>query len=96
MLRIFPSFPVTAHDAKTRKVECYALQGYLAHKKQRLPRTLQKNYAHGHMEVLGGRAVSYERGAPVRVYALRFTPYFHASGFPFLPGQAPRCQDLQG
>jgi hypothetical protein len=41
------------------------VQGYLAHKKQRPPRTLQEDYAQGHMVVLGGVAVSYERGTPV-------------------------------
>ena len=43
------------------------LQGYLAHQKQRHPRTLQKGYAQGSRVVLGGWAVSYERGAPVGV-----------------------------
>jgi len=43
-----------------------ALQGYLAHKKTPPPRTLQEPYAWGPMVVLGGGAVSYERGTPVR------------------------------
>ena len=39
------------------------LQGYLAHqKKKRRPRTLQQGYACGPMVILGGWAVSYERG----------------------------------
>jgi len=38
------------------------IQGYLAHKKQRPPRTLQQGYAWGPMAVLRGGAVSYERG----------------------------------
>ena len=42
------------------------LQGYLAHKKQRPPRTLQKDYAWGPMVTLGGGAVSYGRGTPVQ------------------------------
>ena len=41
------------------------VQGYLAHKKPRPLRTLQKDYAQGPMEVLRGGAVSYERGTPV-------------------------------
>jgi len=41
------------------------LQGYLAHKKQRPPRTLQWDYAYGPMAVLVGENVSYERGTPV-------------------------------
>ena len=43
-----------------------ALQGCLAHKKQRPPRTLQQDYAWGPIVVRGGGAVSYERGTPVR------------------------------
>ena len=35
-----------------------AIQGYLAHMKQRPPRTLQLDYAQGTMVVLGGVAVS--------------------------------------
>ena len=41
------------------------IQEYIAHKKQRPLRTLQEDYAQGPTVVLGGRAVSYERGAPV-------------------------------
>ena len=41
------------------------LQGYLAHKKKRFARTLQQDYAQGLMVVLGGEALSYERGTPV-------------------------------
>ena len=41
------------------------LQGYLAHKKLRPPRALQKEDAYGPMVVLGKRAASYERGTPV-------------------------------
>ena len=36
------------------------LQGYLAHKKQRPPRTLQKEHAQGPVVVLRGWALSYE------------------------------------
>ena len=50
------------------------VQGYLAHKKQLLPRTLHEEYAEGPMVVLwvlwgsyGG--VSHERGTPVGAYA---------------------------
>ena len=42
-----------------------SIQGYLAHKKQRRPRTLQYGCAQGLMVVLGRWAVSYERGTPV-------------------------------
>ena len=35
-------------------VGIWALQGYLAHEKQRPPRTLQKDSASGPMAVLGG------------------------------------------
>ena len=57
------------------------VQGYLAHKKQRPPRSLQQDYAqgpmvvsgggvqsdytHGPMVVLAGGAFSYERGTPI-------------------------------
>ena len=41
-----------------------ALQGYIAHKKQRAPRTLHQDYAQGPMEALEEGAVSYERGTP--------------------------------
>ena len=41
------------------------VKGYLAQKKQRQPRTLQKGYALGPVVVLGGWVVSYERGTPV-------------------------------
>ena len=44
------------------------VQGYLAHKKPRPLRTLQKDYAKGPMVVLGGGAVSYVRGTPVCVW----------------------------
>ena len=42
-----------------------ALQGYLAHKQQRQPSTLQYDYIYVPVVVLGGGAVSYERGYPV-------------------------------
>ena len=42
-----------------------AAHGYLAHKEQRPPRTLQEDYAQHPTVVLGGGAVSYERGTPV-------------------------------
>ena len=42
-------------------------QGYLAHKKQRPPRTLKQDYAWGPMVVLGEIAVCYERGTPVNL-----------------------------
>ena len=41
------------------------IQGYLAHKKQRSPRTLQYDSASVLGVVQGGVAVSYERGTPV-------------------------------
>ena len=41
------------------------VQGCLAHKKQRSPRTLQQDYAYGPMVVLKGGAVSYERSSQV-------------------------------
>ena len=41
------------------------VQGYLAHKKERPPGTLQWEYAEGPMVVIGGGAVSYEWGTPV-------------------------------
>ena len=41
------------------------IQGYLAHKKLSPARTLLQDYAWGPTVVLGGGAVSYERGTPV-------------------------------
>ena len=41
------------------------VQGYLAHKKTRFPRTLQRSYAYAPMAVLGGGAFFYEPGTPV-------------------------------
>ena len=41
------------------------ISGYLVHKKQNPPRTLQQDYAQDPTVVLGGGAVSYERGTPV-------------------------------
>ena len=41
------------------------VHGYLAHKKQHPPMTLQKEYAKGPMQALVGGGVSYERGTPV-------------------------------
>ena len=46
------------------------LQGYLTYKKTHTPRTLPQAYAWGPRGVLGGWAVSYERGTPVRGQAL--------------------------
>ena len=42
------------------------VQGYLADKKPAHPMTLQWAYAKGPMVVLGGVAVSCERGTPLR------------------------------
>ena len=42
-----------------------ALQGYLDHKKQRPPMTLQREYAQGPLAALTGVVVSYERSTPV-------------------------------
>ena len=46
-------------------LDCGGLQGYLAHKKQPPNWTLQQPNAQGSTVVLGGGAVSYERGTPV-------------------------------
>jgi len=46
------------------------VQGYLAHKKHPPPRSLQEDYILGPRVVLGGVAVSYERGIPVLRVAL--------------------------
>ena len=52
------------------------LQGYLAHKKERPPRTLQQDYVWGPTVVQGGGAVSYERGTPVEdPYGLLLSEY---------------------
>jgi len=45
-----------------------SIQGYLAHKKTPSPRSLQLGYAFGPTAVLGGVAVSYERGTPVLIW----------------------------
>ena len=44
---------------------CWLVQGYLAHKKHPPPGNLQYDYTLGLMVVLGGEAVSYERGTHV-------------------------------
>ena len=41
------------------------IEGYLAHEKHHLPRTLQWHYSWGRMMVLEGAAFSYEQGNPV-------------------------------
>ena len=47
------------------------VQGCLAHKKQRPPRTPQKDYTYDPSVVLGGGgAASYERGTPVEPFLL--------------------------
>ena len=46
------------------------VQGYLAHKKQPPPRSLQEDRAEGPMGILGGWAFSYERGTPVAPIAI--------------------------
>jgi hypothetical protein len=51
-------------------------RGYLAHRKQRPPRTLQKDCAKGPMVILGGGVVSYERGTPVGRACLELQDYF--------------------
>ena len=64
--------------------EVQGLQGYLAHKKQQPPRTLQKDYAQGHMVALRWGAVSYERGTPVlkqRPLIENISLGFHVNGF---------------
>ena len=60
-----------------RPSNCYLLQGYLAHKKQRHPRTLQ--LALGTMMVLGRGAADYERGSPVQ-HVLPFRSYWASEG----------------
>ena len=57
-------------DPRGRECPLYSrdrtsLQGYLAREKQRLPRTLQWDYAQGPLVDLWGGAVSYERGTSV-------------------------------
>ena len=46
-------------------VGCCALQGYLAHKETHPKGPYSKDHAQGPTAVLGGGAVSYERGTPV-------------------------------
>ena len=46
----------------------WCIQGYLAHKKQRPPGTLQKDYVEdlgSHRGTRGGGCFSYERGTPL-------------------------------
>ena len=52
-------------DPKTQNPTPNPLQGYLVYKKQRPSKTIQQDYAKGPTVVLGGWAVSYERGIPV-------------------------------
>ena len=54
----------------------WGVEGYLTYKKTPPPRTLQETYAYGPSAVLGGGAVSYERGTPV---GFRATPINHAN-----------------
>ena len=60
--RLIPAGPAPALDIH--------LQGYLAHERYPPPRTLQQDYAQGPLVVLGGGAISYERGTPVCPYLL--------------------------
>ena len=57
--------PVRAHQFEKPNKREKHLHGYLAHKKTNPPRTLPQAYAYGPSGVLGGWAVSYERGTPV-------------------------------
>ena len=57
-----PDCPAGDLHARSMPRSRMSIQGYLALKKQRLPRKLQKDCAEGPMVVLGG-AVSDERGA---------------------------------
>jgi hypothetical protein len=52
------------------------VQGYLAHKKQRPPRTLPKAYAQGPRAVPGGVAISHEQGTlvPEKTFKMRRLP----------------------
>jgi len=64
------------------------VQVYLVHKKQIHPRTLQSAYAKGPMLVLGGGALSYERGTPVMADPRKTTThhmqYMYVFTIPFL------------
>ena len=50
------------------------LQGYLAHKKQRPPKTLQQDYDQGPMEALWGGGVFYERGTHIGEHPMHSEP----------------------
>ena len=56
---------------------CLQVQGYLVHTKHHRPRTLQQDNAEGPTVLLGGGAVSYERGTPVwfRHHAVGHNPF---------------------
>ena len=57
--------PCTRAHKTSRAPPIITVQGYLAHKKQPLPETLQQDYADGPLVVLGGSALAYERGTHV-------------------------------
>ena len=70
------------------------VQGYLAHKKQRPPRTLQKSCAWGAMEVLGRWAVSNQRGTPVGTGSDGVSEHRpDAAALPLFPS-CPRLRDF--
>ena len=66
------------------------LQGYLAHKKQRPPRTLQQDSAQGPMVVLGDGAISHVRGTPVACLLPEYRKGYRRLSGLVSPSPAPR------
>ena len=64
------------------------LQGYLAHKKLPPHRKLQLDYAQGPMAILGGGAVSHERGTPVSLICVHRMAPRRSSQVDHTPGLA--------
>jgi len=75
ILLVRPSCVFIEPDSERKKMTDggrIPLQGYLAHKKQRPPRTLPYDHAEGPTVALGGGVLSYDRGTPVWARGARF------------------------
>ena len=85
---IFKAIRETSALSSRKPLEA-PLQGYLTDKKTHPPRTLTQADAKGPRGVLGGRAISYERGTPVK--ALSVGHAAHVQGYLAHKKQPPRA-----